>query len=52
MQKSQSGERLNHAEIELLMQHAIELLKLIEHLTLQSINNAEQILADQYLKAA
>ena len=52
MQKGQSGEMLSALEIEALMLHAIDLLKLIETQTKESIARAESILESRYAIAA
>ena len=52
MHKGQSGEMLSALEIEALMLHAIDLLKLIETQTKESIARAESILESRYAIAA
>lgn len=52
MHKGQSGEKLSDYEIELLMLHAIDLLKFIETETRASIDHANLILESHYRAAA
>jgi hypothetical protein len=52
MRKGQSGEALSNHEIELLMLHAIDLLKFIETETRASIAHANLILESHYRTAA